>query len=108
MPSEFARYPQTLCKLERWQATEFCQFLLYTDPVVPKKILSREMCNHFLTLTVALSILLESDNHTRSSYLDAEDLLKLFVDRSPELYTEKLVVYNTHSLTHITDNARHF
>ena len=35
-------------------------------------------------------------------------MLKLFVDKSPELYTEKFVVYNTHSLTHITNDARHF
>ena len=41
MPSEFARQPRRLQKIDRSKATEFRQFLLYTGPVVSKGIVSK-------------------------------------------------------------------
>lgn len=81
LPSEFARQPRSLAELERWKATEFMQFLLYTGPIVfvLRKILSKERYIHFLTLAIGISILLESDSHKRASYLDyASSLLSFF------------------------------
>ena len=70
MPSEFARQPRSLNEVERWKATEFRQFLLYTGMVVLKQFLSKDMYSHFLTLCVGISILLETDNETRQEYLN--------------------------------------
>ena len=47
MPSEFARQTRRLQELDRWKATEFRQFLLYTGPVVLKGIVSKELFEHF-------------------------------------------------------------
>ena len=109
MPSEFARQPRSLNEVERWKATEFRQFLLYTGMVVLKQFLSKDMYSHFLTLCVGISILLETDNETRQEYLNyARELLVYFVRRSKELYTEKFIVYNVHSLIHLADDCEHF
>ena len=109
IPSEFARQPRTLEELERWKATEFRQFLLYTGPVILRKVLSKDIYTHFLALTVSISILLESDGTKRTPYLDyAESLLIYFVNKSKELYGEHFIVYNVHNLLHLTDDVRNF
>lgn len=51
MPSEMARKPRSLQELERWKATEFRQFLLYTGPVVLHGIVDPDLYHHFLCLS---------------------------------------------------------
>lgn len=109
LPSEFARQPRALFEIDRWKATEFRQFMLYTGPLVLKKVLPRDRYEHFLLLSCAMSILLESHNGKREAYLDyARQLLTLFVDSSRQYYTESFVVYNVHSLLHLPDDAAKF
>ncbi|KAK0139276.1 hypothetical protein N1851_024092 [Merluccius polli] len=80
LPSEFAPQPRSLTELNWWKATEFRQFVLYTGPVVLKKVLHKDVYDHFLCLTVALSILLDSCERRRVAYMDfAEQLLSYFV-----------------------------
>ena len=69
MPSEFARQPRRLQELDRCKATEFRQFLLYTGHVVLKGIVSKELFQHFLTLNVAMTILLQESHDLRLMYL---------------------------------------
>lgn len=54
MPREFTRKGRSLNEVERWKATEFRQFLLYTGPVVLKGHLPPEMYKHFLLLFVSI------------------------------------------------------
>ena len=106
MPSEFARQPRGLVELERWKATELRQFILYTGPIVLKNVLPKEKYIHFLTLSVSLSIMLDSDNEKRNAYLPyAKDLIDDFVNRSSQLYGPTFCVYNVHSLTHIHEDV---
>jgi hypothetical protein len=109
LPSEFARQPRSLEELERWKATEFRQFLLYTGPVVLKKIVPKELYVHFLALTVGISILLDSDERKRTSYLEyARELLAYFVHQSKRVYSDIFVSYNVHNLLHIADDMEKF
>ena len=59
MPSEFARQPRSLVELDHWKATEFCQFLSYTGPVVFRGILPDNLYQHFLSLSIAISVMLD-------------------------------------------------
>ena len=111
MPSEFARQPRGLHDLDRWKATELRQFLLYTGPVVLRSVLSPERYKHFLSLTVAMSIMLESDDSTRNAYLPyAKELIQHFVTccPSPTLYGKTFPVYNVHGLIHLHEDVSHF
>ena len=58
LPSEFSRQPRSLDLIDRWKATEFREFILYTGPLVLKDILHEEYYFHFLTLHCAMRILL--------------------------------------------------
>ena len=109
LPREFARQPRTLCEYERWKATEFRQFLLYTGPLVLHKILPRNTYEVFLTLSVAISLLLQTDDEKRVEYLEyARELLQLFVNSSREVFTDIFTVYNVHSLLHLPDDVEYF
>ncbi len=109
MPSEFARQPRGLHEIDRWKATELRQFLLYTGPVVLKTVLSPEKYKHFLSLTVSMSIMLESDERIRNAYLQySQELIKHFVMTCSDLYGKTFPVYNVHGLIHLQEDASHF
>lgn len=109
LPREFARQPRSLTDLDRWKATEFRQFLLYTGPVVLRGILQDNFYHHFLTLSVAMSILLDSNGITRMSSIGyAEELLVYFYRTSTKLYSPIFPSYNVHALIHLSEDARHF
>lgn len=109
MPREFARQPRSLYYLDRWKATELRQFLLYTGPLVLRSVVSNQVYNHFLTLRVAMSILLESDEDFRHDHISyARELLKYFVKTSEMVYGDTFVSYNIHSLIHIADDVEHY
>ena len=109
IPGDFARKPRPIKHSDRWKATEFRQFLLYTGPVVLRGILPKEYYQHFLTLSTAISILLTSDSRKRRSLLQyCRQLLRYFVDKSLELYTPAFVSYNVHSILHLPDDCLTF
>lgn len=107
IPNCFARKPRSLLEVERWKATEFRQFLLYTGKVVLKGILSQELFDHFITLSIAASILM-SPNLVQLHLNYAKELLKYFVEKASQLYGEEFIVYNVHSLVHLADDAEAF
>jgi len=109
IPSDFVRRPRSLLEVERWKATEFRTFLLYTGPVVLKSVLSPPLYKHFLTLSVSLSILLRDDVTENEPLVDyAGRLLHHFVENCRCLYGDTFVVYNVHSLLHLVDDVKYF
>lgn len=109
LPSEFARQPRSLDHIQRFKATEFRQFLLYTGPIVLRRVLPRNVYCHFLLLTVAMSILLNEDDLVRLRYLQyAQQLLQKFVNEAKLYYSDIFTVYNVHSLKHLCDDVKNF
>lgn len=109
LPEEFVRKPRALKYLLRWKATEFRSFLLYIGPVATRGVLDREKYDNFMTLNVAISILL---NPNSCGDLDlrnyARQLLRHFVQSFIELYDKSFITHNFHGLIHLVDDADFF
>jgi len=106
IPCEFARKPRALSEVSRFKATEFRQLLVYTGQVVFKPFLSDDCFNHFMTLNIAMVILLSSN---MSEYVDyARNLLQYFVENFELIYGKHLVSHNVHGLLHIADDYDRF
>jgi len=92
IPSEFSRQPRPLLELDYWKATEFRQFLLYTGPIVLLNVLSKDMYTHFLSLSVAMSILLNENDTFRNKYVVfAGELLNFFVNNCQFYYLQTYI-----------------
>jgi hypothetical protein len=108
-PNEFGRKPRSLRRLDRFKATELRLFLLYTGKIALKGILPSNLYDNFMDLSVAISILL-SEKLTAKLCDKAGELLHRFVIKSSsnDLYGRGFMVYNVHSLLHITEDAKNY
>lgn len=107
IPNEFVRKPRPIKEAKRYKATELRQFLLYTGVIVLENNLDKNKYEHFLTLHVAVRILL-SDLLMQTMTDYAEELLKYFVLSSKLIYGPQILSHNFHNLLHITDDARKY
>ena len=107
IPREFARLPRSLNEVDRWKATEFRQFLLYTGPVSLLGHLPEQMYKNFLLLSVAVSVLLNPS--VCSEFCDyAHELLVTFVTHFGNLYGKDMLTYNVHGLVHLANEVKKF
>jgi len=107
IPTEFARKTRSLSEVDRWKATEFRQFLLYTGPVALAKNLPHTIYMNFLLFHVGITIL--ASPILSSLYCDfAGDLLKSFVQHFGQLYGSNMLVYNVHGLVHLAADVKQF
>lgn len=106
-PSDFSRKPRTLSEIDRWKATEFRQFLLFTSPLVLQNVLPEELYKHFMLLHVAITCLVSSKWCT--SMCDyAEKLLRTFVEHGCKIFGPQFPTFNCHSLIHLVDDVRRY
>jgi hypothetical protein len=107
--SDFSRKPRTLNDLAHWKATEFRTFLLYIGYFVLHKIMSDRVLEHFLCLSVACRILVSEKLAAIIEYRSfAHELLLYFVEQAADIYGREFLVYNVHSLVHISREVELF
>ena len=93
LPREFPRKCRSLSEVDRWKATEFRQFILYSGAVVVKGKLSDSLC---------------SPLHYATHCEYAHSVLCMFVEQWGKLYGKDMLVYNVHGLTHLAADAMRF
>ena len=107
LPHEFNRKCRSLNEVDRWKATEFRQFLLYSAPVVLHDVLSQERYEPFMLLFVAIYCL-SNKLFCVSHCQYANQILCIFVKEFGKLYGQNMMVYNIHNLTHLAQDSQRF
>lgn len=80
---------------------------VYTGIVILKGIISPIYYNHFVVLSVAIRILIDSQSYlTFNTY--AKSLLLWFVSNYGKIYGDEYLSYNVHSLLHLADDVQTF
>lgn len=105
LPIEFNRQPRSLEEYERWKATEFRHFILYTGPVILKNILAPKYYEHFLKFFCGICIL-SHKTFCREQNFTAKSLLEQFSGNMEKLYGQKSATFNVHSLLHLADDCQ--
>ncbi|KYQ49985.1 hypothetical protein ALC60_10941 [Trachymyrmex zeteki] len=92
IPREFSRKTRSILECKRYKATEFRLFLLYTDPIILKEMLPSKIYNHFITLSLASSIMISQYYSKSENYVSyAQNLMKHFVCQSIKIYFKKKI-----------------
>ena len=77
--------------------------------VALKGVVDSSVNKHFLSLSVAIRFLCESDDVMRNSNLEnAQQLIQYFVVNSGEVYGDLFCVYNVHRLLHVYDDVEFY
>jgi len=106
IPKEFARRPRILLDIDRWKATEFKLFLLYTGIIIMKDILPKKYYIHFTCLCVAIRIVSDKQYAHLLDY--AQSILKYFVRKYGLYYGKQYISHNVHNLLHICADVKQF
>lgn len=107
LPREFLRKGRSLHEVDRWKATEFRQFLLYTGPLCLYEVLAPAVYRHFMLLFVGIYCL-SSSLYYRDYSLYSDQILRLFVTDFARLYGSDMMVYNVHGLVHLAADVEKF
>ena len=103
---EISRAARPLSDRKHWKASEFRSFLLYYSLPVLHGILDAEYFLHFSLLVMAIRKLL-SKSVSQSDLELAEKFLTLFCKNYHQLYGEREMTINVHSLLHLPEVVRY-
>lgn len=104
-PSEMNRKGALITDNIDWKATESRSFLLYTGPFALKSVLSSDLYDHFMSLSIAIRILCSPKYYLEENDY-AKELLDYFFNNYAALYGEVNMVPNVHLCTHLPEDCQ--
>lgn len=106
-PTDFNRPPRPIDYWKMYKGTEERRLCLYDGLLVFKHVLKEDVYKHYLLFQAAVYILC-SPVLVQSMVDYAHELLLLFIRHSAVLYGNKFVVYNIHSLCHLSQECKDY
>ena len=99
-PDFISRPPRSFEHVKFWKAVEFRSVLFYYGPLVLRDILPEVRYRHFLLLSEGLSIFC-SQSISVQDQARGQQMLNIFVQRFPEIYSLRYLSKTVHSLCHV-------
>ena len=107
VPKDFARKPRSLSEIDRWKATEFRLFLLYTGMIALKGKIASALYDNFMLLSVGIHLLTNPCLSSQFTHY-AHELLICFVQHYAAIYGADMIVYNVHGLVHLAEDVKNW
>lgn len=108
-PKDFCRRPRFLRDVKFWKATEFRNFLLYSGPIVLKNVILDNMFNNFMSLHVAIIILVSSTfTKIQENIVYAQELIEYFIKTFQITYGKEFMSHNFHNLLHLCEDVKKY
>lgn len=105
-PADINHAIRNLKFLHFWKGKEYRIFLLYTGLVALKDQVSLEIYDHFLHLSMAVTIL---SCKQYLKYIDiAHKSLEIYIEKFIEIYGVDSISSNVHNLCHVIDDVQKF
>ncbi|KAK3916436.1 Phosphopantetheine adenylyltransferase [Frankliniella fusca] len=105
VPSDFARKCRSLKFVKKFKATEWRLILFYVGVVLFQGTLPKHFYEHFLVLSVAMTVL-SSEEHIQLHLDYARELIIYFIKTFMEVYGKKYASHNIHNLVHLVDDCK--
>lgn len=100
---DFSRKPRTLKHLGLWKATELRIFILYVVPLLTYCTeIHKDLVSTLTTLHLLVFLSCHPEMHTL--IIDIDNLAKLFIQQCKVIWGSQFIVYNVHSLTHLSQD----
>jgi len=100
-PSDFNRLPKSFEDFSYMKGTEYRRLLLYDGVLVFRNYLDENIYKLFLLLHCGIYIL-RSPVFVKNLCGYADQLLRTFIKHSADVFGKKFVVYNVHSMCHLS------
>lgn len=100
-PRELTKKPRSLDEIDKWDSSDWNEFLLYFSPIALKSRMPQRYYVHYLYLHLAMRILMSSEkiNSEANSFILGQ-LLNTFIADFTTLYGSDKIDYNVHNLLH--------
>ena len=107
-PHEFRRTPRSIEKtLKYWKASELRAWLLFYSVPILFQFLHIDYIHHLNLLVKSMHILLSS-HISSNDLLIAGEMLKVFYEKSIDLYPQEICTMNVHTVIHLVQTVQNF
>lgn len=101
----FSRLPRPISQFQFYKASEYYNWILFYSLPALVNYLPDKYFQHWMLIVIALYTLLQ-ERITIIDLQQADELIKLFREGIPTLYSDRDLTYNAHQLAHLVQSVK--